>query len=250
MNPAALQPLKRNSLTDDVVAQLRAAIVSGRFPPAAPLTEPLLAEQFGVSRAPIREALISLEREGLVEFDRRGRTRVCQLSNDDFDEICSLRAVLEGFAARLAVPVWTAADSAALERNIEQQSRARTLGELAQLDADFHEYVVRAAGHERLLSAWLVLRPQMETWLGHTFASQERLQREPRDVTVAAHRMLLEALVSGQPDHAVEMVARHAESWRRWHAALAGNEPPEDRAADPAGPGAKLSPLATHQESY
>jgi DNA-binding transcriptional regulator PaaX len=63
----------------------------GNLQPGEALAEPVLAKQFGSSRAPIREALIELEREGLVQFEATGRTRVRTLTEKDFDEIMEAR---------------------------------------------------------------------------------------------------------------------------------------------------------------
>src|SRR5882757_10242800 len=99
-------PALRRNLAEEVTAKLRRAIVSGQIKPGTPLAEPVLAQRFGASRAPIREALIALERDGLVEFNERSRTRVRPLTVVDFQEICSMRMALEGLAARLAAEGW------------------------------------------------------------------------------------------------------------------------------------------------
>ena len=70
----------RRNLAHEIVVQLRGAIISGKLQPGEALAEPVLAKQFGSSRAPIREALIELEREGLVQFEITGRTRVRTLT--------------------------------------------------------------------------------------------------------------------------------------------------------------------------
>src|ERR1700744_633921 len=120
----------RRTLAEEVPARLRRAIVSGQISPGTPLAEPVLAAEFGASRAPIREALIALEREGLVEFNERSRTRVRSLTASDFEEICSMRIALESLAARLAAAKWTGENTQTIEENLEQQERAATLGEL------------------------------------------------------------------------------------------------------------------------
>ena len=69
-----------------------------------PAAEARLAAQMGVSRAPVREAMLQLEREGLLEFGPSGRTRVRQLASEDYDEIVTARIALESMAASLAAP--------------------------------------------------------------------------------------------------------------------------------------------------
>lgn len=192
-------------------------IVSGDLAPGAPLAEPVLAEQFGASRAPIREALIALERDGLVEFNERSRTRVRALGPEDYLEIISMRAALEGLGARLAAARWTAQDSVWVESNIRSQEKAGTLGELSHLDVEMHDYIVRVSGHRRLVNAWQGIRWQFEMYLASMHRQmQEQRAVEPRRITVEAHRALLAALASGRPKHAAEVMTRHIEGSTRF----------------------------------
>jgi DNA-binding GntR family transcriptional regulator len=207
---------KRRNLAEEITSRLRHTIVSGQIKPGTSLAEPVLAEQFGASRAPIREALIALERDGLVEFNDRSRTRVRPLTTADFEEICSMRIALESMAARLAAAKWTGKDTRSIEENIERQERAATLGELSHLDVEMHEYVVRLASHRRLLTAWRGIRWQFEMCLAYTHRLQQTLEFEPRQITVDSHRLLLEALASGKPELAAKTMATHIERSLEW----------------------------------
>lgn len=215
----------RRNLAEEITGRLRAAIVSGKIKPGTSLAEPVLAERFGASRAPIREALIALERDGLVEFNDRSRTRVRSLTSTDFEEICSMRVALESMAARLAAAKWTAQDTRAMEENIRWQERAATLGELSHLDVEMHEYVVRLAGHRRLLAAWRGIRWQFEMCLAYTHRLQQKLDFEPRRITVDSHRRLLGALASGKPELAAKTMAAHIEGSLEWSLAQFPAEP-------------------------
>jgi DNA-binding GntR family transcriptional regulator len=230
MGSAALKPVKRSSLAESIAAQLREAIVSGQFAPGTPLAEPALAERLGVSRAPIREALIALEREGIVQFDERGRTRVRPLGPSDFEEICTLRIALEGLAGRWACRHWNAALAADLDEMIARQHDAKTIDELSRLDVDMHEMIVFAARHERLLAAWLVLRPQLEMWLTHTFQLQTNLHHDSREGTVRSHRELVQSLASGDDERAARAAAEHIDLWRTWQPALFRSQRADDTA--------------------
>ena len=212
---APCNPVRRN-LAEEVTARLRQAIVSGDIQPGTPLAEPVLAAEFGASRAPIREALIALEREGLVEFNERSRTRVRSLTASDFEEICSMRIALESLAARLAAAKWTGENTQTIEENLEQQERAATLGELSRLDVEMHEYIVRLSGHRRLIAAWCGIRWQFEMCLAYTHRLQKELAFEPRRITVDSHRRLLAALASGDPELAARTMAAHIEGSLEW----------------------------------
>src|SRR5262245_56805154 len=90
-----LTPAVKRSLADDVVDRLRDAIFRGRFKPGEPLREEQLAAMLDVSRGPVREALVQLEREGLVLVRRHRGATVARLSRGDLEDVYSLRLALE-----------------------------------------------------------------------------------------------------------------------------------------------------------
>ena len=231
MSPSRRTSNPRQNLAEEITRQLRRAIVQGEIKPGTPLAEPVLAARFNASRAPIREALIALERDGLVEFNDRSRTKVRDLTADDFQEICSMRVVLESLAARIASQRWTAAHTELLEENIARQETAATLGELSHLDVDMHALVVRLTGHRRLMAAWEGIRWQFEMGLAYTHRLQQTLDFEPRKITVDSHRRLLAALASGDPEHAARTMADHIEGSLEWSLAKFPVEA-EDRVGD------------------
>ncbi|YCM44629.1 GntR family transcriptional regulator [Verrucomicrobiaceae bacterium 227] len=204
------------NLAREVISALRGEIVSGKLQPGAPITEPSLAKRFGISRAPVREALIALERDGLVQFKTTGRTRVRKLTKKDFTEIMEARVALESMAARRATVRWNEEDTAKTEENIHAQSQAATLEELSSLDVELHEYVVRRCGNERLLRLWQSIRWQFEMCLAFTHRLQQELVFEPRQITVTSHRNLLAALASGKPEFAAQVMTAHIEGSMEW----------------------------------
>src|ERR1700710_2092013 len=100
--PEATHP--HSTRTDETLRRLRNGILQGDFAPRMLLAEASVARQLGVSRVPVREALFSLEREGLVEFSPTGRAFVKELNAADFEELLLLRLALEPLAARMAGP--------------------------------------------------------------------------------------------------------------------------------------------------
>lgn len=207
---------KKRNLAREVLLQLREEILSGKLQPGAPIAEPVLARQFGVSRAPVREALIELEREGLVQFETTGRTRVRTLTEKDFYEIIEARVALESMAARRAAAQWTADDSAAIERNLAAQEKASTLAELSRLDVEMHEYIMKRSGNQRLLALWQSIRWQFEMCLACAHRLQQKLAFKPRRITVAGHRRLLTALASGKPEIAAQTMTAHIQASAEW----------------------------------
>ena len=199
----------RNNRATTVHLRLRKEIVSGHFPQGSALAEPVLAEHFHTSRAPVREALIALEREGLVTFEKTGRTRVRTIGAKDLREIMEARAALESMAASLANRNWTDADTEFVAKNIEAQTKASSLAELSRLDIDLHHYVVTCSGNLRLLQLWEPLRWQYEAYLIEIFKRQSTGDYRPETETVLAHRKLLKALSSGTPDEAAAAMMEH-----------------------------------------
>ncbi len=199
----------RNNRATSVHLRLRSKIVSGHFPQGSALAEPVLAEHFHTSRAPVREALIALEREGLVTFEKTGRTRVRTIAAKDLREIMEARAALESMAASLANRNWTDADTEFVARNIEAQTKASSLAELSRLDIDLHHYVVTSSGNLRLLQLWEPLRWQYEAYLVEIFKRQSTGDYRPETETVLAHRKLLKALSTGTPDEAAAAMMEH-----------------------------------------
>jgi DNA-binding GntR family transcriptional regulator len=200
-------PLRR-SLSDDVVDRLRSAIIRGEFEPDQRLSEAALAEAFGVSRGPIREALTQLEREGLLKVERHRGARVTRLSQADIDEIYSLRTAMERLAIERAARLADDNDFAAMEAVVQELKTAVAAADArrtVELDVAFHDLVYRAARHSRLYLAWSTLRPQIETFL-HTRST------DTQDYFAKAlheHVALLEIIRSREPERAVEMIDDH-----------------------------------------
>ena len=199
----------RNNRATAVHLRLRSKIVSGHFPQGSALAEPVLAEHFQTSRAPVREALIALEREGLVTFEKTGRPRVRTIAAKDLREIMEARAALESMAARLANRNWTAADTEFVAKNIDAQEKARSLNELSRLDIDLHHRVMLRSGNTRLLQLWEPLRWQYEAYLVEIFKRQSTGDYRPETETVLAHRKLLKALSTGTPEEAAAAMMEH-----------------------------------------
>ena len=116
-------PLKRRRLVDDATQILRNAILNGRLRDGTRLRQTDLADQLRISRTPIREALVRLQNEGLVELLPGGGVRVKLLDADEAVALYDLREVLDGLAARLAAARATPATCARLERALARMAR-------------------------------------------------------------------------------------------------------------------------------
>jgi DNA-binding GntR family transcriptional regulator len=208
----ALKPAMRQTLADSITESLRDAIFGGLFKPGQRLAEAQLASSLKVSRAPVREALASLEQEGLVSRAASGATTVALLSRADVEEICSLRAPLEVLAVRLAIARGTEAHWAELAANIAATEAIADPQQLAQKDLEFHETIVRAADHGRLLSSWLNLRSQIRLIM----VQRNLTDADSRRGTVQGHRELLKAIRARNEAEAVAVLEHHLRKQHDW----------------------------------
>ena len=194
---------------------LRSRILDGELPPGALLAETAEAQKLGVSRVPVREALFTLEREGLVEFSSTGRAYVKELSAPDFEELFVLRQTLEPVAARLAAPRLKA-DWSALERNIRATRRARKITDVTRMDLDFHELILEASGNSRLVKLWQSLRGELELWLGQLHRNHQGKQLDTREGTAGAHEEIVRSFQTATPAACERLMREHIQGWREW----------------------------------
>ena len=214
--PAApFQALPRRSLAEGVTDQIRRAILNADLLEGAAVPEAQLAERLGVSRGPVREALVQLEREGLVVVDPRGRCRVRSLTAEDFEELYGLRLQLESMSVGLAAKKLTADDRAALEDNLARCAAAPTLADMGRLDLEFHDLVMRAARHQRLLACWRTIAHQVEWWVLRNYRRTAGGEKTTRALVLKSQRDLYDAIRSGNPKRAVAEIHTHIDRWRK-----------------------------------
>jgi len=152
------------SLRDQVVEQVREAIIEGRLKPGDHIVKEDLTDIMGVSRTPVREALLLLEQEGLViSYPNRGFF-VRIFSVEDVTHIFSMRTMLENFAGELIIDQLTDDDFANMDRSIEEQRRAIKEGNfqtLRRIDMAFHRTLVERSQHPFLIRTWAALVAQI-----------------------------------------------------------------------------------------
>jgi GntR family transcriptional regulator of gluconate operon len=195
--PSAAQ---RADLWEIVAASLRRAIILGELAPGLHLQEPLLAQKFGVSRVPVREALIRLEHEGLVRSEPRRGAFVVGMTLSQIREVYDMRRLLEVHAARLAAGRVASVEAASLQRWVDAMERALLRGQtdaLAEADGGLHRETIIVAGHRRLLAAWEPLAGVITTLLSLT----NKLSRD-KDTIIPLHQALVDALAAHDPDTA------------------------------------------------
>jgi DNA-binding GntR family transcriptional regulator len=209
-------PPPRRNLAAEILVQMRADIVSGACKPGEALAEPALARRYGVSRGPVREAMIELERAGLVQFEPTGRTRVRTMEERDVAEIIEARVALESMGARLAAIRWSGEHSRWVEKNLTAQERAAGITEFRKLDVAMHDYIMRCSGNERLHALWQNIRWQFEMALASVDRLQGRQATELHRFAMEGHRKVLAALAAREPGIAASTMAWHITSTLEW----------------------------------
>src|SRR5438093_583787 len=224
MDPLQSMPRGR-SLRHEIGDALRAEILDGRLEPGERVLEIDLARRFGVSRQPVREAIRSLEHEGLLTSLPNRGTFVTRVSLEDAIAIQDIRAELEGLAARLAVSNLTDANFKHLREIVKQMrdaSRRQEPHKLVALDLEFHDVINTHARHHLLLEVLASVAVYTRGFIVHTksyYARQVDLQ-----LVANSHALLLEELLTRDPARAEQAVHAHIQSALASLAATAGPE--------------------------
>jgi DNA-binding GntR family transcriptional regulator len=198
---------ERQSLREQVAHALRAALITGEMRPGVVYSAPVLAAQFGVSATPVREAMLDLAKEGLVEAVRNKGFRVTELSDRDLDELTEIRQLIEvPTVARLA-------DSS----RAEEFERLRPIAEeivaagergdlLAYVDADlrFHVELLALSGNAHLVSVVRDLRNRARLYGLSQLSERGTLGDSARE-----HLALLDALKSGDGAAVAHIMGEH-----------------------------------------
>jgi len=189
--------------------QIKTDVLAGIHPIGARLKEEELAEQTGVSRTPVREALRRLNAEGLVDFTPHQGAYVATWSSQDIEEIFGLRAVLESYGVRLAATRISDLQIDELEAMADAveaaaEEGALDLGRISRLNDRFHKIMLSAAGNKRLvrLLSGIVEMPIVLRTYG--IYTPEQLRR-----SFNHHRELITALRVRDPDWAAAVMEAH-----------------------------------------
>ncbi len=206
---STFSPLEKSNLKTLVEQQIRDAIIGGVYQPGERLVESLIASQLGISRAPVREVLAALEKEGLVVNIQRRGSYVSKFSAQDIDEIYSLRLLLEVGAMRRAIERITTADVDRMQQMVD------ALGALAQAqptssmiveqDMQFHEAICQMAQHHRLYQVWSSMRWQTQLLITLTARTHYKHPEEPK----LYHQGILEAMATRDGRAAEKLLTDH-----------------------------------------
>lgn len=203
-----VEPLvERQSLREQVGNALRAAVVSGEMQPGTVYSAPSLAARFGVSATPVREALLDLTKEGLVESVRNKGFRVTEVTDRHLDDITELRILIEvPTIARLAgvIDRDQIEEVRPLAEDIVRAAKRDDLIAYIESDRLFHFALLELAGNRRLVDFISELRSQTRLYGLSELVQQHRLLSSAEE-----HLEILDALAEGDAGRTEEIMRRH-----------------------------------------
>lgn len=228
MNRPTLPPIARVSLRNRVYDLLQRAIITGDLEPGSRVRDQDLAEQLGVSRTPVREALQRLEDEGLVETRRGSLTRIMPLDSRSARDAFPVVASLHALATRMAVPRMKPTDSGALRqanRALEEALETNDIMRAIAADDRFHLHFVACSGNSEVGPALERLMPKirrLEVAQFGSLAGRRSVDQhesiieavEQHDAAMAAQRVeenwmsLGELILASFADHAIDQSQR------------------------------------------
>ena len=212
------------ALYQEVAERLRQRIFSHELPPGSWIDEQSIAEQYGISRTPLREALKVLASEGLVTLKPRRGCYVTEVSERDLDEVFNVMALLEGECARLSAARATDADLKrlrALHADLEKAAAEADIEGFFDSNQAFHLALQEIANNRWLLQVIGDLRKVIRLSRHHSLFSEGRLEQ-----SLEEHRRLLEALLARDADAAAQHMHTHILSGRAALARIASSMPP------------------------
>lgn len=233
-----------------VHTRMRNLILNGDLKPGEPISQVLIAQQLGVSRTPLREAIRMLQREGLVDGEHNKRMVVAPFSVEDMEELYALRVTVEALGVRLTVPQLSEEELATLDGKLTQMAyfaEREDYTRYAVPHAEFHQGIVSYSG------------ARVVTLLGQLSDHCERYRRlhttrAPRawEQGAAEHRAILDACIARDADAAAVRLAEHLGHTTMDNLALleAGYEPVSlRRALDAIRASAGLQPTYEQEEA-
>jgi DNA-binding GntR family transcriptional regulator len=205
--PASPLRISRATFASIVTDRLRTSIVDGSLAPGSQLSEVELANSFGVSRGPVREALQRLVQEGLLLSEPHRGVFIPVLTDEDVLDIYLAREALESAAVRTIVANDNSAVAAqALDRYVTRMQKAEAEGDWAAVgdsDLEFHVALVEASGSQRLQRMFSTVISETRLCLGVLTAA------DARSDLVQEHRQVCDLMLEGDIEQALAVLKRH-----------------------------------------
>lgn len=197
-------------LRDVVFHALRRAILTGELKPGERLMEIHLAQELGVSRTPVREAIHKLELEGLVTMMPRRGAQVAQISEKGLKDVLEVRRALDTFCAELACDRITPEEEKELVRAcaaFEEAAKTKDATIIAKADVAFHDIIISSTGNERLVSTINNLAEQIYRYRFEYIKDENQHAR-----LIEEHRALVDAILSKDAEKARKAAGIHIDN--------------------------------------
>ncbi|HWD05603.1 MAG TPA: GntR family transcriptional regulator [Amycolatopsis sp.] len=204
LDVSPLPKVTRPLLRDEAYDRIRRAVIDGTLAPGTPLRDAELAEELGLSRAPVRQALLRLAQDGLVESKPQSYTRVAAIESDDVRDAVQLVRALHEFAVRHALPRLGADDLAAMRAANKRFAHAVSTGDVAAAiaaDDELHDIPVRTCGNRAVAATLDRYTPLLRRLEYARFTSL------PARRSVKRHAELIAAIAAGDAETAVAVTA-------------------------------------------
>jgi DNA-binding GntR family transcriptional regulator len=206
----AQKSLQHRTISSAVAEELRRRIVDGEFKSGFQLRQDALAAEFGVSRIPVREALMQLEAEGLVKIHPHRGAIVSELSTEEIEELFELRALLEPRLLKASAPRLTEADYGRLNEILQEYAselRAMHISRWGELNGEFHMVLYQHARQPRSLAIVANLLQESDRHTRLQLSLTKGMERAATE-----HAELLELCVEGRIAAACALLKTHIES--------------------------------------
>ena len=192
---------------DKLISDIRKEVSSGILKPGDQLEVNALAERFGVSRTPIREAIRTLVESGVLETRPRKGSFVRVLSAKQLLDLFQVAAELEGMACRLAALSLTKENVEAIERGLTKCTQAAEVqnnAEYAMANLDFHTAIHNASGNDWLIEQLRQLQINLNSYRTMPYEIRGRLNKSTDE-----HKIICDAILSGDGEHACNLMRDH-----------------------------------------
>jgi len=200
--------IKRYKTTPDLIVEaLRKAILRGEYKAGQNLRQEELADRFGVSRIPVREAMRQLEAEGLITIYPNRGAIVTELSALEAQELYEIRLALETTALRLAIPKITPEELRRAEEILTRTDRETETNNLGELNWEFHAALYLPAGRPRLFGMIHNLHLSVDRYMRFEYTALDYLGKSQIE-----HRSLLAACSEKEIEKAIALLTQHIEA--------------------------------------
>lgn len=207
MKDRKFQSQEKETLKEWVIKEIKAAIIDGRLKSQERVNESKIAEEMGLSKSPIREAVNELVKDGILVSEPFKGAVVKGLTKKEAHELYSLRAVLEAFAVDLMEKPLNPGALETMDQivlDMKDAAHRNDLDKMIELDLKFHQYLMKLSGHQLLLEIWERIYGRISMYMGQKSRFFENLEED-----AALHEALVEKIRTGEMQNIKKLLEKH-----------------------------------------